>query len=82
MTKITCTNGNRSNRITGSRVRWTCLHCREIVAEHQSPTHGPAGYYEGKHPGGQYAERYREANAKAYGHFLRCGSYLDYAKGE
>lgn len=69
---ITCTNGNGRNRISGSRIRWTCTVCEEIVAEHLSPCHGPAGYYENKHPGGEYANEYRERVYTAVLHEQDC----------
>ena len=64
---ISCTNGNAQNGIVGSRVRWTCTDCR-VRFEHLSPTRGPAGYYESKHPGGRYAEEYWGTEATASNH--------------
>jgi|TARA_Y100000034_G_scaffold135640_1_gene208387 hypothetical protein len=66
--KISCTNGNATNHITGSRVRWTCLDCKAILAEHHSPCRGPAGYYERKHPAGEYAEHFNGQQAAAFAH--------------
>ena len=69
MIRITCTNGNTRNAIkAGSRVRWTCIDCQVCVAYHYSPWHGPARYYESKHPTGIYAQEYNLAQDKADEH--------------
>ena len=54
--KWTCSNGNATNGIAGSRVRAWCTNCDTFIGEHLSPTRGPAGYYESKH-NGRYRRR-------------------------
>ena len=61
--RITCTNGNSTNKIRGSRIT-VYLDNGNIVDRFEVPARNGKRYCE-KHPGGYYGKRYAQAISKA-----------------
>lgn len=63
--RITCTNGNARNGISGSRVTVRADSGAVVDVIHVPARNGPR--YCEMHPGGRYGKRYAEALEKARG---------------